>query len=96
MLEGLYGKHGARCRAARTVMADEEYIRESILDPTAKIVAGYQPIMPTFQGQVSEEELLQLIAYIKSLRPGATRARVPPPTGRRMQSRSADHEHRHP
>ena len=48
--------------------ADEDYIRESILDPRAKIVAGYQPIMPTFKGLVSEEGLLQLIAYIKSLR----------------------------
>jgi len=50
-----------------TVTADENYIRESILDPRAKIVAGYQPIMPTFKGLVSEEGLLQLIAYIKSL-----------------------------
>ena len=43
---------------ARTVVADEAYIRESILNPSAKVVAGYEPIMPTFQGQVSEEELL--------------------------------------
>jgi cytochrome c oxidase subunit II len=50
-----------------TVLADENYIRESILDPRAKIVAGYQPIMPTFKGLVSEEGILQLIAYIKSL-----------------------------
>ncbi len=54
----------------RKVVADEGYIRESVLYPQAKIVAGYQPIMPTFQGQVSEEELLQIIAYIKSLSPG--------------------------
>jgi cytochrome c oxidase subunit 2 len=55
----------------RTVIADEAYIRESILLPRAKIVAGFQPIMPTFQGQISEEGLLQLVAYIKSLsRPG--------------------------
>ena len=50
--------------------ADERYLRDSILTPAAKVVAGYQPIMPTFQGQISEEELLQLIAYIKSLRAG--------------------------
>jgi cytochrome c oxidase subunit 2 len=49
------------------VVADNEYIRESILYPSAKIVAGYDPIMPTFKGQLSEEQLLQLIAYIKSL-----------------------------
>jgi cytochrome c oxidase subunit 2 len=50
-----------------TVIADEAYIRESVLYPSAKIVAGYQPIMPTYKGQVSEEQLLQLMAYIKSL-----------------------------
>jgi len=55
-----------------TAVADENYLRESILNPTAKVVAGYQPIMPTFQGQVSEEQLLQLIAYIKSLSPQRT------------------------
>jgi cytochrome c oxidase subunit 2 len=49
------------------VIADEAYIRESILYPSAKIVAGYQPIMPTYKGQVTEEQLLQLITYIKSL-----------------------------
>ena len=47
--------------------ADDAYIRESILNPQAKVVAGFQPIMPTFQGLVSEEQLLQLIAYVKSL-----------------------------
>ncbi|HVN03054.1 MAG TPA: cytochrome c oxidase subunit II [Bryobacteraceae bacterium] len=53
----------------RTIKADEGYIRESILNPSAKIVAGYQPIMPTFQGLVTEEGVLQLIEYIKSLTP---------------------------
>jgi cytochrome c oxidase subunit 2 len=52
-----------------TVTADEAYIRESILYPSAKIRAGYDPIMPTFKGQLSEEQLLQLIAYIRSLGP---------------------------
>jgi cytochrome c oxidase subunit 2 len=42
-------------------------VRESILNPQAKITAGFQPVMPTFQGQVSEEGVLQLIEYIKSL-----------------------------
>jgi len=54
------------------VIADEAYIRESILMPAAKITAGYQPIMPTFQGQVSEEQLLALVEYVKSLHPPAT------------------------
>jgi len=51
----------------RTVVADEAYLRESILNSQAKIVAGYKPIMPTFKGLVSEEGLMQLIAYIKTL-----------------------------
>jgi cytochrome c oxidase subunit 2 len=65
-LEGLFGKP-VQLSDGRTVVADESYIRESILTPNSKIVAGYQPIMPTFQGLVSEEELLQLVAYVKSL-----------------------------
>ena len=48
-------------------MVDETYVRESILYPNAKIAIGYQPVMPTFQGQVSEEGLLHIIAYIRSL-----------------------------
>jgi hypothetical protein len=54
----------------QTVIADDGYIRESIQNPNAKLVAGFQPIMPTFQGQVSEETLLALIAYIRSLNAG--------------------------
>ena len=50
-----------------TVTADDAYLRESILAPNAKIVAGFQPLMPTFQGQMTEEEILALTAYIKSL-----------------------------
>jgi cytochrome c oxidase subunit 2 len=51
----------------RTVVADENYIRESILQPAAKIVNGFKPIMPTFQGQISDEQLNALVAYVKSL-----------------------------
>ena len=47
--------------------ADEAYIRESILQPQAKVVAGFEPVMPTFQGLVSEEQIVQLIEYVKSL-----------------------------
>jgi cytochrome c oxidase subunit II len=50
-----------------TVVADDSYIRESILQPNAKVVAGYQPLMPTFQGQLTEEQVLALTSYIKSL-----------------------------
>jgi cytochrome c oxidase subunit 2 len=50
-----------------TVTADDGYIRESILVPAAKVVAGYQPVMPAFQGQLTEEQIIALTAYIKSL-----------------------------
>jgi cytochrome c oxidase subunit 2 len=50
-----------------TVTADDSYIRESILQPKAKIVAGFQPVMPTFQGLVTEEQIINLTAYVKSL-----------------------------
>ena len=53
----------------RTVTADENYLRESIMNSQAKIVQGFQPLMPAFQGMVSEENVLQLIAYIKTLKP---------------------------
>ncbi len=59
----------------QTLTADEGYVRESILTPGAKIVAGYENIMPTYQGLVSEEGVLELIAYLKSLQP--TEAKAP-------------------
>ncbi len=77
-LEGIFGKP-VQLADGRTVVADESYIRESILTPNAKIVAGYQPIMPTFQGLVSEEELLQLVAYVKSLSKPAAAPAAPGP-----------------
>jgi cytochrome c oxidase subunit 2 len=66
VLKGLYGKP-VLLSNGQTVTADDAYIRESILNPQAKVVAGFQPAMPTFQGLVTEEQLLQLIAYVKSL-----------------------------
>ena len=68
VLDGLLGKT-VSLQSGEKVVADEAYVRESILNPSAKITAGYQPIMPTFQGLVSEEQLLQLIEYVKSLKP---------------------------
>ena len=65
-LEGAFGKQQA-LQSGQSVTIDENYIRESILTPRAKVVAGYDPVMPTFQGLVSEEQLIQLVAYIKSL-----------------------------
>jgi cytochrome c oxidase subunit II len=66
VLDGLFGKT-VTMQNGENVVFDEAYIRESILTPTAKVAAGFQPIMPTFQGLVSEEQLLQLIEYVKSL-----------------------------
>ena len=63
---GLYGSE-VRLASGRTVVADDTYLRESLLNPAAQMVAGYQPLMPTYQGQLSEEQLTQLLAYIKSL-----------------------------
>jgi cytochrome c oxidase subunit 2 len=75
LLEGLY-RNKVRLTDGSEVIANESYLRESILYPDAKIVFGYRPIMPTFAGQISEDELLQLIAFIKSLGPGDTPPRV--------------------
>jgi cytochrome c oxidase subunit II len=65
-LAGVFGAP-QKLTTGQQVVADEAYIRESILNPQAQIVEGYQPIMPTFKGQVTEEQLVSLIAYIKSL-----------------------------
>lgn len=65
--KGLFGTPQPLVGGASAV-ADENYIRESILQPTAKIVAGYDPVMPTFQGRLKNEEIDVLIAYIKTLR----------------------------
>jgi cytochrome c oxidase subunit II len=70
-LEGVFGKPVALADG-RTVTADENYLRQCILSPGDKRVKGYQPIMPTFQGLVTEEQVNALVAYVKSLsKPGA-------------------------
>jgi len=56
-----------RLQSGEDTVGNDAYLRESILRPNAKIVAGYPPIMPTFQGQISEEGLLHILAYIRSL-----------------------------
>jgi cytochrome c oxidase subunit 2 len=91
-LEGLYGRT-VQLQDGQRVQADAAYLRESILRPRAKVVAGWQPIMPVFDGLLvdekdreagvgQEEQLLRLIAYLKSLGPGQTPVRTdefPPP-----------------
>jgi cytochrome c oxidase subunit 2 len=73
ILNGLWGK-SVKLLDGSKVTADDGYIRDSILNPQAKIVAGYQPIMPTFKGVLSEEELLTLVEYVKKLPPPAAGA----------------------
>jgi len=64
--KGLFGKQEQT--SAGTVTVDEEYIRESVLQPAAKVVQGFQPVMPTYQGQLSDREVSGLIEYIKTLK----------------------------
>jgi cytochrome c oxidase subunit 2 len=66
-LKGLYGRKVA-LSDGKTVTADEDYIRESILDPNAKIVKGFQPVMPTFRGLLKDEEITAIIAYLKTVK----------------------------
>jgi cytochrome c oxidase subunit II len=78
-LIGVFGKPVA-LEDGRTVIADENYVRESILSPAAKIVSGFKPIMPSFQGQVSEDQLNALVAYVKSLAAAPSSGGIPPST----------------
>jgi cytochrome c oxidase subunit 2 len=65
-LEGVYGEE-ISLEGGETMIADEAYLRESILDPQAEIVSGYEPIMPEFEHQLSDEEVEALVEYIRSL-----------------------------
>ncbi|MFN0086513.1 MAG: cytochrome c oxidase subunit II [Blastocatellia bacterium] len=76
LLDGVFGTQQTLDNGTK-VLADETYLRESILNPNAKRVAGYGAVMPTFQGQVTEEQVAQLIAYIKSIGPKAESPAAP-------------------
>jgi cytochrome c oxidase subunit 2 len=65
-LEAKFGTE-ERLATGEVVRVDESYVRESILNPQLKLVAGYQPLMPTFQGLVNEESVIALVEYVKSL-----------------------------
>jgi cytochrome c oxidase subunit 2 len=67
-LSGVFGSE-VQLSTGQVVVADDAYLRESIMSPQAKLVNGYEPIMPQYPGIISEEGLLQLIAYVKSLAP---------------------------
>jgi cytochrome c oxidase subunit II len=75
-LAGVFGTE-VELASGSSVVADDTYIRESILTPQAKLVNGYQPVMPTFQGLVNEEGVMSLIEYIKSLPPANRPAAAP-------------------
>jgi cytochrome c oxidase subunit II len=75
-LIGAYGKP-VLLDDGRTVDVDESYVRESILNPGSKIVSGFKNIMPTFEGQLSEEEVIGLVAYIKALGNGTANLPIP-------------------
>jgi cytochrome c oxidase subunit 2 len=65
-LHGLYGQP-VPLQDSRIVIADDRYLRDSILMPQYEVVASYEPVMPSFAGRLSEDQIYQLIAYIKSL-----------------------------
>jgi len=76
-LTGLFGKQ-VFLSNGQTIVADESYVRESIENPAAKLVNGFGPIMPTFQGQVTPDQLIQIMAFIKSLRGPNSQTAAPP------------------
>jgi cytochrome c oxidase subunit II len=77
-LAGIYG-HEQVMQDGERVTVDDNYLRESIISPRAKIVAGFQPIMPSYEGQLTEEQIFDLLAYIKSLREPVSPPPVPVP-----------------
>jgi cytochrome c oxidase subunit 2 len=86
-LEGVFGTD-VKLSNGQTVKADDQYLRESILNPGGQIVEGFSPIMPTFKGQVTEDQLVALIAYIKSLS-GPAGSSKPPSTSTSMTTTSS-------
>jgi cytochrome c oxidase subunit 2 len=65
-LVGLFGKQ-VQLQGGEAIIADENYIRQSVFEPTSQIVSGFPAIMPTFKGQLTEDDVMQIVAYIKSL-----------------------------
>jgi cytochrome c oxidase subunit 2 len=66
LLEGVYGSQ-VPLQDGHIVHADERYLRDCILIPNTQIVAGFDPVMPSFQGRISEEDLFAVISYLKSI-----------------------------
>ena len=86
-LQGVFGSE-VMLSTGETVKADESYIRESILTPQMKLVKGYQPLMPTFQGLVNEDGVQSLIEHVKSLSGGGTQASAAPAAGAVSEGRT--------
>lgn len=81
MLTGLFGATVLLTDGTH-VVADQDYLRRSILNPAADVVAGFVPLMPPFQGVLDEEQVLLLVEYIKSIRAGSTVQQPPIPSDR--------------
>ena len=73
-LAGIYGKP-VPLSDGRTAFADERYLRDSILLPQKDVAAGFEPIMPSFAGRIGEEDLFDIVAYIRSLTHAVQRPR---------------------
>jgi cytochrome c oxidase subunit 2 len=69
-LDGLFGR-SVHLSDGRTVTADEAYLRDSIFQPGRDLVAGFEPVMPSYQGTIDETQMIRVLAYLKSLSPGA-------------------------
>jgi cytochrome c oxidase subunit 2 len=78
VLEGVFGTM-VELRGGGKVLADDNYIRESIVNPTAKIVNGYEPLMPVYLGQLSEEQVNALLTYVRDTLGKAERPKDAPP-----------------
>ena len=78
VLEGVFGTT-VELRGGAKVVADDAYIRESIVNPTAKIVNGYEPLMPVYLGQLSEEQVNALLTYVRDTLGKAERPKDAPP-----------------
>jgi len=65
--KGLYGREGV-LEGGSSYTADENYIRKSILEPQEEVVKGFQPVMPSFKGILSDDEITAIIAYVKTLK----------------------------
>jgi cytochrome c oxidase subunit 2 len=86
-LHGVWGSK-VELKGGATVVADASYVRESIVNPLAKVVNGYDGIMPTFQGLVTEDQIQQLIEYVKSIGPQAGRATTAAPMDKGAQQKT--------